>query len=1242
MGAGAIIGAVIAGTTYAAGSTFFGATMLASAITGASIGRIFDKPKSASPTYSFGELDNTRGQRMAVPVTYGRVKVAGNVIYHRISDNEKELFMVIGLGEGPIESVEDIRVNGEPITSIKGYQDHIVRLGTSNQTAVSWIHTGETWPNTAYIACRFQASEDLTLTPTITCVVKGRKVRVWSGVQWATQYSNNPAWCILDLLTNTRYGVGIKERYIDLGSFRSEATYCDELVDDGNGGQEPRFRLDYNVDFQRSSLDLIDEILSTFRGYILYSDGKLRLQIEKSQVPVQSFTMDNIVADSFSYSKASLKEIPNQIRVEWIDPESDWEQSDMVYDNEVDQEERGEVLENSITLYGVTRPGQAGREARWYHDSGYICNTFCEFRVGIDSLHCEVGDIVKVSHDVPGWVEKQFRILEIQEEENDEMVLRCREYNSAIYHDRGSVYTQGRATELPNPNRPPAPVENLIVVETNKQLGDGTWVPQVLLSWDAPVDAFFRAAHIYHSLDKGVTWQHVQRVVDSTDYLMDISLGENRFRVVSESSKGILGDPGASPVVTITVIGKNSPPPDVTWGECSFVDQVELRWNPVNVPDLQAYEVRTNTYWGSQDGLIYRGNGLSHVMEPTQRSYTFHIKALDRSGNYSKNASVITLSLPAPQAPEQPIVEAYFNALKIKVNPLNSPSVKGYYAYMTKGGATDKIPVLAGGEIAYPAPTGTTVTIQVSAYDVLGEGPKSEPLEATTTALTDGDIPDDIVGPSKLTEDLRSDIDLSKTNAAEALIQIGDLGVTVDGTLTEIDNAKTRLASAESEISTAKGRLDGAETRLTSAEAEIAGAKLRLTTTEGEVDSAKTRLSSAETQLGDLAGSVSTHSTKITAIEGELSSKVSQTEFSTLEGTVTDLGTTVTQTASALTSKADKSVVDTINQTVSSHSTTLGQHATAIQAKAEKSTVDTLTGRVTSAEGQLDVLATEISAKVSQTVFDVLAGRVTSAEGQLVVLSDEIAAKVSQTVFEELEGRVSDNESLLSVHATAITARVTQTVFDALEGRVQTAETSITAQAGQIALKASQSEVDTLSGKVSDNEAEILLLADEISAKVSQSVFDTLAGTVSSHGTQISQNATAIEAKAEKSTVDTLTGRMTTAEGQISTQAGQISLKANASEVYTKTETDGIVDGIEIGGRNLAQGTNTTGWVPYLSARILFDLPIIRVESTRTSSGYFGLQQASNYRTINLEPDKTYTLSFKARGNISSFNYCSF
>src|SRR5690606_21527790 len=126
-------------------------------------------------------------------------------------------------------------------------------------------------------------------------IVEGRKIGMLNSQgQWEVQYSRNPIWCLYDLLTNTRFGVGIKPDSIDVLSFREAAEYCDQLVDG-----DVRFRFDGILDTAQSSLDLIDSILATCRGFLVYSEGKLRVQIEKDEIPVQAFTPENIIKDSF-------------------------------------------------------------------------------------------------------------------------------------------------------------------------------------------------------------------------------------------------------------------------------------------------------------------------------------------------------------------------------------------------------------------------------------------------------------------------------------------------------------------------------------------------------------------------------------------------------------------------------------------------------------------------------------------------------------------------------------------------------------------------------------------------------------------------------------------------------------------------------------------------------------------------------------------------------------------------------
>src|SRR5690606_41189774 len=138
------------------------------------------------------------------------------------------------------------------------------------------------------------------------------------------------------------------------------------------------------IDAVRPTFDTSEDILAAIRGLLVHSNRKIPFRIEKSEPPVYSLGMHNIVAYSFVFRKAARRDIPNQIRVEWIDPDSDYERVEAVYDNESDQDERGEVVSRTISLLGISRPGQAGRMARFYHDKAYWCSTACEFRVGID------------------------------------------------------------------------------------------------------------------------------------------------------------------------------------------------------------------------------------------------------------------------------------------------------------------------------------------------------------------------------------------------------------------------------------------------------------------------------------------------------------------------------------------------------------------------------------------------------------------------------------------------------------------------------------------------------------------------------------------------------------------------------------------------------------------------------------------------------------------------------------------
>ncbi|OUN01430.1 MAG: hypothetical protein BAA04_04905 [Firmicutes bacterium ZCTH02-B6] len=738
MGVGALIGAVVGGAAFAAGSTLLGTTLVSSALMGAALGSIFDRRpiQPESPTYAFGPWQNTRSAVIPVPVIYGRVRVAGNIIYHRVTDDQKRMYMCVAIGEGEINGVSDIRVNDTPIEQIKGAEWRVYR-GTADQQADPWVHTGERWPYTAYLALKFAANDQISSTPTITCVVEGRRVPVWTGTGWVTQYTNNPAWCLLDFLRSRRYGVGIEDSRIDFDSFLREAQYCDEMVLTEDGRYEPRFELDYVIDYERPSLDVLEDILATFRAYLLYSDGKLRLKVEKSEAPVYHFSMDNIVEGSFVYSRASRRDVPNQIRIEWIDPSADYERAEAVYDNEVDQQERGEVYSRTISLLGVTRASQAGRMARFYHDSAYWARTFCEFKVGIDALHVEVGDIVQVSHEVPGWDRKLFRILEIQEEESDEAKLICREYVPIIYHDRGVAYQPGKQTTLPNPVAPPPHVTNLSVTEASRIVGDGTVVPVIRVTWTEPVAAFYAGAIVYWRRVGEAAWQRSE-LSEAPSY--DIILaepGQYQVRVVSQNRNGVRAPFDTAPEATITV--STVIPGDVTGLRVEFSGpDAVINWNPV--PRAYRYRLQildpatdlvkrseeiagtTYRYTYAQNAADFGGNG-----SPTIK---VSVEARNEAGNYSRQPAIVQATCPVLPRPE---VTVRSDRAEIRWVVTSEVGATWRSTTVSVGTFTQTAPVLSGVIDAESAglSDGDLATVVVRLNDVFGRS--SEPREVQVT-----------------------------------------------------------------------------------------------------------------------------------------------------------------------------------------------------------------------------------------------------------------------------------------------------------------------------------------------------------------------------------------------------------------------------------------------------------------------------------------------------------------------------
>lgn len=632
MGVGLLVGAAAGAAVGAATGVAVGTAVGV----GMSLGHAYDNYQrkkeieakmNQSPTYSFGPVSNTKSQQLPIPIVYGKNRVGGNIIYQKITgEDDEEMDVQVAVARGPIKSISDIKANENDI-------DASVRLGKRKQEPFDINENDETFPFIAYISAHLTANEQVRGMPTITSIVEGRKVDVWTGSSWTNRYSRNPAWCLLDLLTNNRYGLGIDKEDIDKESFKEAADYCDEEV---NG--KPRFRLDYVIDRQQSSLDIITDILGTFRAYLLYSQGELRLKIDKEDNVVQSFGMDNIVKNSFTYEKSSKKDRPNKVMIQYINPDEHWEPVYAQYSDDGAIKKEGKVKEETISLLGISRFEQAGRMARYYLNKKKYCNTFTEFRVGIDSLHCEVGDVISVSHDVPGWIDKKFRILEISEYENDEMILKGQEYNEGVFSDNGLPDQETNESTLPNLFKEPEPVSNIKLSEYGYINKDGTQISNIQGTFKRPKDEIYKEAEILVSKN-GSEYEKELTTENNNFTIRNIQTeAEYKIKIRSVSIyQNVKNDGVVSKSLYVT--GKDNKPGDVEEFIVAQDDEnVIFRWEKVDEPDVIYYEIREGSSWDIARLVATNVTGKTFKYDrETDGTKKYMIKAIDRGGNYSKN-----------------------------------------------------------------------------------------------------------------------------------------------------------------------------------------------------------------------------------------------------------------------------------------------------------------------------------------------------------------------------------------------------------------------------------------------------------------------------------------------------------------------------------------------------------------------------------------------------------------------------
>ena len=638
-----ILGSVLIATPLAwLGYALIAGSVVAGLSAGYYVKRQAEKALEKLKSGSGGHLVNTRSSQEVLPVVYGTCRVGGNIIYLKTEgENNKYLYLVMTVSEGPIEIGDDVAVflNEQPIvdyvytkkagnvwelrlltlassaTNIQvkvryeekyedcdesdcydywidreqtillsaggSFSDNILSATWNADTVfvsvldpqnyrLSSVHIsafstdyGTTWTRNSYapkfdffldrgdgigegdVGVRdyivntlgFKRPKNVALLfakltydnklyqgiPNITVLIKGRQV--FDPRSNRRVFSNNPALVLLDYLTSRQYGFGIDMTRIDVDSFIDTANYCDDkgfvydgVITDGRG------------------IDIIEHILRHFNGYLVYRGGKFVLRVKdlRQENPVAVITEDDILEGTFQISLPDISQIPNAVKVNYINPEQNYKVDSLVVEDLTvsSVEERREI---ELDLFGANTP-QAKYLAMYALERARL-NVTVSFVASPEFFNLEVGDVFYLNYESYGISDQLFRIESIAPTPEGFCQITAiiedkRLYNQSVDLDIYDI----DLTDVPSPVEEPPDVQNVTITLVQERGQNGDIIPFLVIDFNTI--PFCEMYEVWQSVDGGQTWTLVASGTPplKVPALLDL---EYRFRILPVSIFGV-------------------------------------------------------------------------------------------------------------------------------------------------------------------------------------------------------------------------------------------------------------------------------------------------------------------------------------------------------------------------------------------------------------------------------------------------------------------------------------------------------------------------------------------------------------------------------------------------------------------------------------------------------------------------------------------------------------------------------
>ena len=543
------------------------------------------------------------------------------------------------------------------------------------------IRESNNYPNIAYTALRF-SSELFQTAPRRNFRLRGKLVKIphnstvdltngrltYSGTfdgsfKTDKAWTSDPAWVLFDLLTDSTSGCGLPESELDAFSFYGVSTYCSALVDDGNGGQEPRFSINVNLNNRRDAMQVIRDICSVMRAIPYYEEGTIKVAQDAPKDPANPsalsfdyiFNNANVIGGDFLYSGSSSKTRFNVINVSYFDLET--QEIDYVTVKDTNAQSKYGTQTKNISTFGTTSRGMAQRVGKWFLQTQQNQTETVTFETNIAAGSIlRIGDIVGIADRVKsstrrGGLVKSATVSQITLDDSgatnlpdlsDSPQISCMLSDGSVETKTISNYTSGGVVNVSS-NFTSAPVTNS---------------PYILESGEIDVQAF-RIVDIKENTKK-------------TFSISAVNFNEGKYAAVEDGEQ--------LPTKNINILTSILPSPQIIDGSdgTKAIQEIIVLNNNRPVPKLFID-------WQSVEGasfyqLIYTKDNENPVVINTQESeveilpseagnYKIQIYTINSLGEKSASpteASINTAGLTA--LPENPT--------NFEIEPINNAQVK--------------------------------------------------------------------------------------------------------------------------------------------------------------------------------------------------------------------------------------------------------------------------------------------------------------------------------------------------------------------------------------------------------------------------------------------------------------------------------------------------------------------------------------------------------------------------------------